>query len=71
MTKEERQKLDAFFNERQKHETAFVKEDGMFEANEHGVYIYTSANGYSSMDLIAVLRSYRDYLIDNKIVKEL
>ncbi len=71
MTKEERQKIDAFFNERQKHETSFVKEDGVFEANEYGVYIYTSTNGYSSIDLIAILRSYRDYLIDNKIVKYL
>lgn len=68
MTKEERVKLDAFFEERTKHEIAYLKEnDG--EVNEYGVYIYASTNGYHSLNLPLFLRSYRDWLIENEIVK--
>ena len=40
------------------------------ETNEHGVYIYESKNKIHSINLPYILRQYRDWLIDHKIVKE-
>lgn len=70
MTKEEKKRLDAFFAEHLKHEEAFLKENDA-ELNDNGVYIYTSANKCHSIRLDAYLKLYREYLIENKIVKEL
>jgi len=69
MTKEEKEKLDAFFKERTKHELAFLKENEA-EANEYDVYLYTSANTHHSIRLDLFLRSYRDYLIEHNIVRQ-
>jgi hypothetical protein len=68
MTKEEKNKLNAFFEERYKHEVEFLKANDA-EANEYGAFIYKSTNGNSSIALDSFLRSYRDWLIDNGIVK--
>ena len=69
MTPEERVKLDAFFEERTREEMKFLCDNGA-ELNEYGVYIYQSTNGNSSINLALFLRGYRDYLIENDIVKE-
>lgn len=68
MTPEEKQKLNDFFDERYKHEVAFLKENES-EVNEHGVFIYQSSNSFHSIRLDAFLRSYRDWLIEHNIVK--
>lgn len=55
-----------------KHERAFLmSEEGSGEANEHGVYVYTSANGNHLISLDFFLCSYKDWLIDHRIVKEI
>ena len=65
MTKDQ---MDAYFNDLTKLEDEFLKEnDG--EANEHGVYVYQSPSGNHIMNLSMFLRSYRDWLIEHKIVK--
>lgn len=70
MTKEERELLDTFFKERTKHEVTYLKEHDA-NVNENGVYVYHSANGDHSIRLDLFLRSYRDWLIDHKIVKQI
>lgn len=53
-------------------EVAFLmSEEGGGETNEHGVYSYTSANGNHIISLDFFLWSYKQWLIDNKIVKEI
>jgi hypothetical protein len=69
MTKEEREKLDAFNEEYTKNEVKFLEENGA-ETNEHGVYIYESKSGNHSVNMAYYLRHYRDFLIDNKILNE-
>jgi hypothetical protein len=55
-----------------KNEVAFLKsEEGDGETNEHGVYLYTSANGRHMISLEYFLCSYKNWLIDNGIVKEI
>jgi hypothetical protein len=68
MTKEEKNKLDAFFEERLKHEIKYLKENDA-EVNEYGAYVYTSKNGSHSLRLDLFLRDFRDWLIENGIVK--
>lgn len=66
-TKEE---LDKFFEELIKNEVEFCRELGL-EKNEHGVYIYESSNGNSSMNVPMVLQHYKEWLIENELVREL
>lgn len=66
-TKEE---LDKFFEELIKNEVEFCEELG-FEKNEHGVYIYQSSNGNSSMNVPMVLQHYKEWLIEKGLVREL
>lgn len=40
------------------------------EKNEHGQFIYESSNGNHSMNLPYILQDYKQWLIDNKILKE-
>lgn len=55
-----------------KNEVAFLKsEEGDGVANEHGVYLYTSQNGNHIISLDYFLCSYKNWLIENKIVKEI
>lgn len=70
MTTEEKNKLDEFFKERHKHEVEFLIEREA-EKNEHGIYLYGSDSLCHSIRLDAFLRSYRDWLIEHKIVKEI
>ena len=48
-------------------EIKFCEETEM-EKNEHGVYVYTSKNGFSHIDLACILLEYKNWLIENKIV---
>lgn len=53
-----------------KNEVTFLKsEEGGGEVNEHGVYLYTSANENHIISLEYFLCSYKNWLIDNGIVK--
>lgn len=70
MTTEEKNKLDAAFTELTKHEIAFLKEEGI-EPNEHGAFVFTSEDGNCRIALDLFLTSFKNYLIEHKIVKEL
>jgi len=70
MTTEEKQKVDAAFAELTKHELAFLKEEGI-EPNEHGAYVFISQNGNCRIALDLFLSSYKNYLVEHRIVKEL
>lgn len=55
-----------------KNEVAFLmSDDGDAEVNEHGVYLYTSHNGNHIISLDYFLCSYKHWLIENGIVKEI
>jgi hypothetical protein len=41
------------------------------EKNEHGNFIYQSSNGKESFNLPFMLLDYKNYLIENKLIKEL
>ena len=69
MTQSEKKMLDMHFKELTKHEVAFLEGEGMGEKNEHGAYIYKSQNHSIRLDLY--LHGYKQYLIDNNIVKEI
>lgn len=69
MDKSEKEKLDKFFEELIKNEVEFCEEMG-FEKNEYGVYIYKSSNGNSSMNVPMVLQHYKEWLIENELVRE-
>lgn len=68
-------KLNKYFEEATKHPNQFYK-DGFFleelgaEKNEHDAYIYVSSNGISSMNLALVLNHYKDWLLDNDLLRE-
>jgi len=70
MTPEEKQKMDSMFKELTKHEVEFLKEQGA-DQNEHGVFLYISENGNGRISLDLFLTSYKEWLIEHKIVKEL
>lgn len=53
-----------------KNEVKFCEEIDL-EKNEHGQFIYTSSNGISSTSIPFLLQEYKQWLIENKIVKEL
>lgn len=40
------------------------------EKNEHGNFIYSSTNGASTINLPYILMEYKQWLIDNKILKK-
>jgi len=43
-------------------------EENKFEHNEHGVFIYKSSNGFSSINLPYILKDYTDYyLLNNEL----
>lgn len=50
-------------------ETAFLK--GLeIPCNRYGVYVFVSTDGTVSLDLQFILLEYKQWLIENKIVKE-
>ena len=51
-----------------KNEIEFCEECGM-EKNEFGNYIYKSSSGSDLINLPAILNDYKDWLIDQNIVK--
>ena len=63
------EELNKIFTELLKNETKFCEENE-FAKNEYGAYIFVSANGNQSIRLDCILRDYKEYLIDNEIVKE-
>jgi len=69
MTPAEKQKMDESFSELTKHERRFLEEQRIIP-NEHGAFVFTNQDGSCMISLDLFLRSYREHLIDNKIVKE-
>jgi hypothetical protein len=70
MTREEKQKLDAAFQEMTKSEIAFLNSEGI-EPNEHGAYPFKSFDESCNISLDMLLLCYKQWLIENGIVKEL
>jgi hypothetical protein len=46
-------------------------EENDFRKNSHGVFVYSSTDGASHINLPFILQDYKEWLIDNKIVKAL
>jgi len=63
-----KEQLDGFFKDFTKYEVQFLNEEGG-EKNEHGAYCYQSQNGNHLISLDMFLASYKQWLIDNNIVK--
>lgn len=70
MTPEEKERLDKAFAGLTKDESAFLKEHEI-EPNEHGAYVFISEDGNVRIALDLFLSSYRSWLLENKIVKEI
>lgn len=64
-----REELDAYFKELTKQEVAFC-EEMKYLKNEYGAYIYATWDGNSSINLPLTLQHYKQWLIENNIVKE-
>jgi hypothetical protein len=60
--------MDIHIKELVKDELQFCEELDCVK-NEHGVYIYKSSNEVHSFNLPLLLSHYKDWLIDNNIVK--
>lgn len=71
MTPKEIKEARAIFKELTKHEVSFLEQEHNGEKNEHGAYCYVSQNGNHHIALDMFLRSYRDWLVENNIVKEI
>ena len=56
--------------EQLKNEMKFCVEND-FVKNDHQQYIYNSTDGVSSINLPFILNDYKDWLIENDILKEL
>ncbi len=63
--------LSAHFKEWTKNEIKFLDGEANGERNEHGAFCYQSQSGNHLIALDLFLASYRMWLIDNKIVKEI
>lgn len=50
------------------HELKYLEQEE-FEKNEFGVFIYVSKNGNHIISIDAILEEYKNYLINNKILK--
>ncbi len=59
-------KEEQFFDKRIERAVIYCEENG-FEKNEHGVYIYKSDNGHSSMNLPCILQNYADEVLVEEI----
>lgn len=71
MSQPTKEELDKIFEEHIKHETDFCENVLNARKNEHGVYIYKSSDGISSMNLPCVLQHYKEWLIEEGHVKEI
>jgi hypothetical protein len=65
----ETEKLNKMLDDLTENEVKFC-EEMEFEKNEHGVYIYQSSNGRSSMNLPFILQHYKEWLIEMELVRE-
>lgn len=54
--------------EQTKNERKFLDEEDTFK-NEHGVYLFVSADGSERINLSFFLKHYKDWLIENKILR--
>ena len=70
MTPEEKQKIDAQFAELTKNEVAFLKEMHI-PTNEHVAYVFVSSDETTTIALDMFMAHYRQWLIENDIVKEI
>lgn len=71
MTPEEKQAMEATFEALLKNETAFLEGDGDGVKNEAGSYCYVSQDNNHYIALDFFLMYYKQWLIENKIVKEI
>lgn len=69
MDESKRGELDAHFKELTKHEVRFCEEMG-YHKNQYGAYIYATDDGISSINLPFTFQHYKQWLIENNIVKE-
>ncbi len=60
--------LDEKIKKLTEHEETFLSETKC-EKNEHDCYVYISQNGYERIALDLFLLEYKQWLIENKIVK--
>jgi hypothetical protein len=67
MTSEER---NAAFKEATKHEVAFLEGEGQGHKNANGAYCYQSNDGNDLIALDFYLMHYKQWLIENKILRE-
>jgi hypothetical protein len=63
-------KIEEKFKELTKDEVRFLQEQVNAKTNEHGVYIYKSVDGSSSINLALVLSHYKEWLLDEGIHHE-
>lgn len=61
--------LDAHFKELTKHEVAFC-EEMKYQKNDYGAYIFATSDGNNSINLPLTLQHFKQWLIENNIVKE-
>lgn len=54
-------------NETVQNELDFCEEND-FEKNDHGLFIYKSMNGISSINLPYILADYKEWLIENELI---
>jgi hypothetical protein len=59
-----------FLDRMTEHERDFLKSEGI-EPNEHGAYVFENQDSNVLIALDMFLYSYRNWLIENRIVKEL
>jgi hypothetical protein len=59
-----------FLDQMTKHEKDFLTSEGV-EPNKHGAYVFENEDSSVHIALDVFLYSYRNWLIENKIVKEL
>ncbi len=63
------EELNKKMKEMLKNELEFCQEME-FVKNEHGQHIFVSQDGVQSMNLPFILNDYKDWLIEQKIVRE-
>lgn len=70
MTDIEKTAFENILKQSSKNEFQFLKENGCL-LNPYEVYLYKSDNGNHRLILDMFLVSYKEWLIENKIVKEI
>lgn len=62
------EEMNLLFKDLTKHEVEFLKSEGI-PTNQHGVYLFESQDRTTTISLDLFLMSYKDWLIENKIVR--